>query len=114
MAKKKSVAPKPRILSVSPAEQKARESFVDSGRPVRKSKPKKTAKTPDAKNAKSQEVKKSKMGRPPLEEERVQMTIYLPRDVRNKLRRRALDESISKDRKVPETDIVIEALVAYL
>ncbi len=42
------------------------------------------------------------------------MTIYLPRNFRNKLRRRALDESISKDRKVPETDIVIKALIAHL
>jgi len=114
MAKKKSVAPKPRILDVSPAEQKARESFVDSGRPVRKRKAKKTSGSPDSKKSGSQKVKRPRTGRPPLEEERVQMTIYLPRDVRNKLRRRALDESISKDRKVPETDLVIEALVAYL
>lgn len=112
MAKKKSVAPKPRILSVSTAEQKAREDFVDSGKPVRKRK--KTSGTLERKKSQSHGVKKSKLGRPPLEEERVQMTIYLPRDIRNKLRRRALEESISKDRKVPETDIVIEALIAHL
>ena len=112
MAKKKSVAPKPRILSVSTAEQKAREDFVDSGKPVRKRK--KAAGTSELKKSKSHDVKKPKIGRPPLEEERVQMTIYLPRNIRNKLRRRALDESISKDRKVPETDIVIEALIAHL
>lgn len=113
MAKKKSVAPKPRILSVTPEEQKARETFVESGKPTRK-RSRKTSKSREVKKLKIQEVKNPRTGRPPLEEERVQMTIYLPRDLRNKLRRRALEESISKDRKVPETDIVIEALISHL
>jgi len=112
MAKKKGVAPKPRIISVSPAVQKAREDFVESGRPSRKRK--KTSKSHAVRKSESQTVKKSRGGRPPLEEERVQMTIYLPRDIRNKLRKRALEESIAKDRKVPETDVVIAALTSHL
>ena len=118
MAKKKSVAPKPRILSVTPSEQKAREDFVESGKPVRKrrrtSSAAATSKSSERKKSGVQKVKKARSGRPPLEEERVQMTIYLPRDLRNKLRKRALEESIEKDRKVPETDVVIEALIAHL
>jgi len=113
MAKKKSIAPKPRIIPVTPEEQKAREAFVDSGKPSRR-RAKKHSKSLDVRKSKNQKSKKPGVGRPPLEEERVQMTIYLPRDLRNKLRRRALEESISKDRKVPETDIVIEALISHL
>jgi len=111
-SKKKSVAPKPQILPLSSDDKRARERFVEDGKPTRK-RQKKTAKLSKVKKSQSPRGTE-RTGRPPLEEERVQMTTYLPQYLRDKLRERSLTESIAKGRRVPETDIVIEALIAYL